>query len=230
MASRVLSVPKSLLPGIALLVQHKEKLEKLKSAIEGLQPKERSVQSIARQVAGELDVSLSDARALILPLMSFHQLRETFAMSPAETFDALTKSLEVDATDEWKSKNFDAWRASRSQIEAVLSGNHPLYFVQKNLRLKYEHANILRDASIVVDARPVFDEGASDIAQWAVDYVLQVEFYDGESVKRLYATLDAKDVEKLKMQCERAVIKTATLEAMLARLERPVVVTGDDEQ
>lgn len=150
-------------------------------------------------------------------------------MSAPEAIEAITKSLEVDSPEEWRTKNFDSWKAARANIETVLTGTHPLYFVQKNLRLKYEHANILRDASIVVDARPVFDEKGQEIFQWAIDYVLQVEYYDGDSVKHTYATLDLKDIQKLSLQCARAEAKTKALREALELSKRPVVVTGEHE-
>jgi hypothetical protein len=218
------------LQGVGLLVNHRDRLGELRPIVEGLAPQKRSVQNIVRPLSEKLGISLGDARSLVVTLLSFHQLRETFSMSPPEAFDAITRSLEVDATDEWRSKNLEYWKQSRARIEDALSGGHPLYVVQKNIRLKYEHANILRDASIVVDARPVFNESGSHVEQWAIDYVLQVEYHDGDSIKRLYATLDVKDLEKLGAQCRRALLKTKALKTTLASLELPVVVTGEDDE
>lgn len=230
MASRAISVPRSVQQGVASLASFRDRLGELRSLIAELPPPQRSVHNIARPLSEKFGVSLSEAQGLVVTLLSFHQLRETFSMTPSEAFAAITRSLEVDAPEDWKTKNLDNWKSSRAAVEDALSGSHPLYLVQKNIRLRYEHANILRDASIVVDARPLFDEAGNSVEQWAIDYVLQVEYHDGDSTKRLYATLDMKDLEKLAAQCTRALAKTKALSATLSSLKLPVIVTGEDEE
>lgn len=227
MASRSLSIPRSILPAMALVAQHHKKLGALRAIIQGLPATARTRAVISQSLAEQIGVSEQDAWQIVTQLLSFHQLRETFGMSAPETYDAISKSFEREAPAEWKKTNLELWKDARSTIEDISSGDHPLYFVQKTLRLKYEHPNILRDMSVVVDARPIFDEAGKAVVQWALDYVLQVDYRDGGERKQLYATLDIRDVRKLRSLCERAEEKTAALVTSLAATKLPVLITGD---
>jgi hypothetical protein len=227
MASRTLSIPDNLLPAIALVARHRDKLPLLRSTIEELEPARRTPGPVARQFASKANVSFADARAMINQLMSFHTLQATFGWNASEVFDAILAGLEADAPQEWKTENLEAWKAARKVVEEISAGTHPLYYVQKGLRLKYEHQHILRDANILVDARPLFDEAGRELAQWSIDYIMELEYYDGVRNHQLFATLDSRDIAKIKAQCDRAQTKTATLKAMLEITKRPVVVTGD---
>jgi hypothetical protein len=231
MASRTLSIPRGILPAMALIAQHHEKLSVLRAIIDALPPAKRTRRPISEQLAAKLGVSEQEAWQIVTQLMSFHQLRETFGMSAAEVFDAIIKSFEREAPKEWQDKNLELWKAARSTVEEIASGQHPLYLIQKALRLKYEHANTLRDSSLLVDARPIFDETGNTIMQWAVDFVLQVDYHDGSNRKQLYTALDIQDVRKLRVLCERAEAKSRALVATLDSTKRPVVITGaiDDE-
>src|SRR5262245_7171264 len=130
MASRTLSIPRNILPAMELIAQHHEKLSVLRTLIEGLPPAKRTSLNVARQLARQIGISAADARQVVTQLMSFHQLRETFGMSASEVLDAVLKSLELDAPDDWKTKNIERWKAARPAIEEICSGTHPLYFVQ----------------------------------------------------------------------------------------------------
>lgn len=228
MANRVLSIPEQFLPAIALVARHRQQLPLLRNVIEELDPVQRTPGNIARQFASKLKIPVANARDMVNQLMSLHTLQATFAWSPSDTFDSMLASLEADAPQQWKSENLEAWKAARREIEEIAATTHPLYFVQKALRLKFDHQHILRDANLLVDARPLFDEPGREVVQWSIDYVLEIEYHDGARTHHLFATLDAGDVAKLKSQCERAQSKTVTLKTALETTKRPVIVTGDE--
>lgn len=229
MAIKALSIPPNILPAMALVAQHHTKLGALREVIQGLAPGARTRRSISKTWAEQVGVSEQDAWQIVAQLLSFHQLRETFGLSASETYESLLQSFQREAPVAWKETNLGLWEQARSAILEVSSSDHPLYVIQKSLRLKYEHPNILRDVSVVVDARPIFDESGKTVVQWALDYVLQVDYRDGGKRKQLYATLDIRDIRKLRTLCERAEEKTVALIASLQPTNLPVIVTGDSD-
>lgn len=229
--ARSLSVPREIRDAMGSIADHYEKMSMLPSVVEGLSAAQRTPNRIAAEFSKRSQIPAVDARHIVQQVLSFQQLGSTLGMSPKDIFEAITASLEGQQPDEWKKKYLPRWMEARTAIEEASSPSSPLYLVQKNIRLKYEHRNILHSCSIVTDIRPVFDEPGRTLEQMNVDYLLHAEYSDGSDRLHFYVTLDVHDLERLKGQCERAQTKTATLLKSLACVNKPLVVTGetDDE-
>lgn len=225
--ARKLSVPDGARQAIGALAENADRVASLAALIEALPPAERTLSKIATQFAKQASISAADARRVVAQLMSFHQLQATYSMTPVEAYEAVLESLETEAPDEWKGRYLDPFKAARKAVEGAISPSHPLYLVQKSVRLKYEHQNVLYDSNVLVDVRPIFDFSGREVKQLAITYVVEIEYNDGGSRKHLLAALDQQDVAKLKAACERAETKTIALKAALGSTQFPIIVTGE---
>jgi hypothetical protein len=221
------SVPPSLIPQLALIAEHGDKLHFLREVTDALDPTERTTARIAREFATKAKIAVGDARKIITQIMSLNLLSSTIGSTPAEVYDSVTENLVEEHSRDAKIIDLEKWKAAKASIEELLFPEHPLALVQKTTRLRYEHQNILNLANILTDIRPIFDGAAREIQLMSVGYQLEIQYFDGTQRRHIFTALDAKDVAKLKSACERAETKTATLKEKLKGLPWPVLVSGD---
>jgi len=224
-----ITVPASQFPALAVLAEHSASLPVLRGAAESIDQERRTVDAIARAFAGRTKIPLGDAKHIITQLRSLDGVRTTLGLSPKELFDALIEDLteKAAASPEAKKIDLDKLRAAEKEIEAIFSADHPLGLVNKLNRLRYDYANVLINANILTDVRPIFDDAARDIKSLSVGYVLQIEYWDSTDRRQIFAALDAKDIAKLKSLCERAQTKTLTLQEKMKNLPWPLLVAGE---
>jgi hypothetical protein len=229
--ARKLAIPEKFRAPIALLARHADKVPMLAGVIEGMRPADRVPSKIAKQFSEGAAIPVTEARQIVNQLMAFHQLQSTVGMTPTEMYDEVLESLTLDASEEWKKDHLENFKKARRIIEEAASPSHPLYLVQKAMRLRYEHQNILYDSNVLVDVRPVFDIQGRELKQMTLGFKLEIEYNDGTERRHLFAALDALDIAKLKASCERAQTKTVTLTKALAAVNVPILVPGemDDE-
>src|ERR1700733_417769 len=192
MAKKV-TIPERILPMIALLGEHADKLSMLKEVIESLEPGKQTPALIAAGFASKASLPLVQARDIVTQLMAFQDLRMNVLMPPADVFDAITESLENVASRDWKTAHLEKWKSARDSIEKVLEPSFPLCAISKSIRLSYEHQNILYTATIVTDVRPAFDDSARDVQRMTIAHMLELDYSDGRQRCKFFAALDAND-------------------------------------
>jgi hypothetical protein len=225
-----ISVPSRFLPALALIAENADKLQLIQDVAESLGPDRQGPSAIAAAFAVKAALPLADASQIVTQAMSLQDLRITNSLKPSEVFDAITASLQNDAKEDWKAKHLAQWKSARSSIEKLVDPGHPLCTVYKALKLSYEHTNVLYDATILTDLRPVFDDTGREVKRMTISHVIELRYsYGGREPRKFFAALDANDVTSLKNACIRAEIKAATLKETMKTLPWPVVISGEHD-
>ena len=79
-------------------------------------------------------------------------------------------------------------------------------------QLKTDHQNILEDAKILTDLRPVFDKPGDRPIGFIIAHTLKIVTHESGVHKELFFALDGDDVLTLKRTAERALEKMASLQ------------------
>jgi hypothetical protein len=229
--ARKLRIPSQALPSIEAIGNNFSKLPLLKVIAEELDPGKSSPERISTLFAAKADLSQTDALKIVSQVLGFHGLRTTFGMTPSSLYKAITDSIVGTAAEKWKDEHLENWKKSKDAVIAALDPSHPFTIIEKRTRLTYEHQNVLYDANILTDVRPIFDETAKDIAQLSITHVIGIEYSDGTHRHQLFAAMDSTDVAKLKRACDRAQTKEITLKSKLKGFQGPIILAGelDDE-
>ena len=223
-------VPPEALPTLAAMVKSPQKLAKLDEIVDELGASGCPPELLAREFASRAKVPSGVAKAIVRQILEFHAVRTKFAMGPVQLVEALDERIKADAPDEWKEKNLGNWEASKDVLVGLLNPFSPLSSLEKRTRLTYKHQNVLYETCLITDARPVFDDTGKEIMEFSITHVLEIDFFDGSDRRSMFAALDSKDVIALRQQCDRAIIKEVTLKESLDKLERPVIITGGENQ
>ena len=203
----------------------------LGAVVEELGPDQATSWTDMEVFATKAELSAADAQKIVTQMLALHGLRTTLGLTADDFYEKLTESLLADTSEEWQAKNLGNWRKSKNNLVDAFSPNHPFHIIEKRTRLTYEHQNVMYDAGIVTDVRPVFDDTGLNIEQLSIHHVISIEYFNGTQRNQLFAALDSADVARLKKACERAQTKEATLKKKLKGFNGPVVTAGevDDE-
>ena len=123
----------------------------------------------------------------------------------------------------------DRWRIREPELRRLLE--HPrIWAIAKTLDLSYDYANLLQDARILTDVRPVFDRDATAIEAAVVSFTLRLR-YDGlDGNHSLSIALNQEDVRALGAECERATKKAGVAaDLMSRRASVRTIITGANE-
>jgi hypothetical protein len=228
MATPRVSLPTAAITSVALIADNADKLALLGKVVDSMNPAMRTTSRVIKEFATQAKLSPGDARKIVTQIMSVSLLIATTGRTPDEIFDSLTQTLTEDYANNNK-VNLEKWRDAKPFVVPLLSPEHSIGILQKATKLRYDHQNILHNANIITDLRPVFDGAGREIQLMIATYMLQIDYTEGGVRKALSAALDAKDVAKLKSICERAETKTATLKDKLKGQPWPILISGDTD-
>ena len=77
----------------------------------------------------------------------------------------------------------------------------------KSANLAYDYANLLRNARVITDVRPVFDDSVESIDGAVVSHVLRLKYTGIDDETSLSIVIDTTDIQRLLEECERALSK-----------------------
>lgn len=77
----------------------------------------------------------------------------------------------------------------------------------KSVDLRYDYANLVQSSNVIIDLRPVFDDGADHAIGAIVSFTLRLSYQNGDNTHSLSLAMDAEDVGRLQEQCRRAMKK-----------------------
>jgi hypothetical protein len=182
---------------------------------------ERLLQNIAQDGATLVPgPKIGEVTDLLLSLAMVARTREACTLV-SDLGEALERAEQMTSDDEWE--------ALRSSLEQLLS-NDALLRVGKAVQLQYEHSNILTDAQVITDVRPVFNREGTVPLAGLVCQTLRIAYVSEGNREQIALALDRADVELLAKECARALRKG---DAMLHYLREPrplpAVVGGADD-
>jgi len=127
---------------------------------------------------------------------------------------------------------FDIYRGqltdAAAKRSAIMHGlglyneDNPASISLKARKLSILQENLLIDAEIITDARPIYDSKGENIVEWVINHSLVVTYQQSNTTKRLHLAVDVDDIGKIRQACERAVIKAHTLKKTLGDKAREV--------
>ena len=205
-----------------------ETIQAIIDKLSSLDPPPIRPSDLHRALKDILPDRLYEANILMRQLMSLYTLRRQRGVSAKELLEGLSRSITT-AEPRWNDEEISRWNALEPQLQSLLSLS-VVWTVVKGLDLSYDYTNLLQNAKILTDIRPVFDEDASNIQGAVVSYTLRLYFDSLEGSKSLSIALDEKDVEKLLKVCERALKKAKTAKNFMHKHDvKRTFIPGEEE-
>jgi hypothetical protein len=176
-----------------------------------------------------------DARGLGLErasrgLAALVALRHQLDFTTTGLLSALSNAIEDSASADWLAEHRAGWQDVQPLLAELLDPNGPIALCEKARILAYSYPNILTDARLLTDIRPVFDTDATSIKRMSVSFVLAIEHYENEQRRTTHFALDYSDLEGLLAQCSRAKVKAKTVLTQLDGCEWTTSVAGMSEE
>jgi len=106
--------------------------------------------------------------------------------------------------------------ALRSRLTGLLQAE-PLMLSAKASTLQREHTNVLFDARLVTDIRPVFTDGPEAVPGAMIVHMLKFSYIHDNQSKEFFVALDDEDLMKLQKVISRAEAKSKTLRGIIAK-------------
>ena len=153
------------------------------------------------------------AGVLVRQVLSLHGMLRQLDLSSEEVFAGLSSGLQPSESG-WSGDEFERWKSVSGAFRELF--DLPLVRLSaKALDLSYEHAHLLQRARIITDVRPIFDDKAIQLQGAVIAHDLLLRYDDVEGEHVLSLSLDDRDIESLRKQCERALLKAQTAKAQL---------------
>jgi hypothetical protein len=221
-AAMAMNIPKGQLVALGKILQYnQEKLDLLFEVFRDAKPA-LFIDDTIKGISGKLQISDKEAAEITRTLFSVYASRAALAHKiNIEAFlrnicDALQASHSAPADGDWnKFKKF---------VVDFLGLKGAIELTSKALNVLMENERNCSAPRIITDLRPVFKENPADEPAGAVIvHTLKFDNREGRQEKEFFIALDSRDIHILKHAVERALIKEATLLALTAKMNLPVV-------
>jgi hypothetical protein len=220
-----ITIPDSAYSDLAALADHHDKI----AAIVHSRAPAAQFES---QAVKDTQLPPTTVHSIVEALSRLQALQDGLDLQPDEVISVITENLQSQASEEWKQKHLERWQESEECLAkalASLNADHPISISRKARHLALAHPNVLHDARIITDIRPVFTEKGDTIVKGIIGHVLRIGFYDGTHRRTIYFAMDSTDVANLKSFCERAMTKSRIAKESLQDLPWSTSVLGDDD-
>jgi len=224
-----LPLPEEAFDDVALVVRNADKLARVCEVL-ATSKAVSSLAEVSKSVSKEADLPEAEARTIIGTLLALHRLRSQLKLSSAEFLDGLAARLAELDPGHTQGDLLKSWDSGLAEIRAALDEDSAFGALDKATELIYSHQNVLREARVLTDLRPVYNKAADAIVRMVVTHQLILEYLDGSSRKRLYVAIDAVDLKELKEQCERAADKARVVSESLKDLSWPTSRIGEENE
>ena len=145
----------------------------------------------------------------------------------SDVLDEFCTSIENES--DWNEEEANRWKSIEPLFREVI-GTPVVRLVTTAIDLSYEHANLLLNARILTDIRPIYSLDATVIEGAVVSHTLRLRYESINGAQELTISLDEADVSQLAEQCERAQTKSLTArELMRSKAEVPTIVSGGND-
>lgn len=168
-------------------------------------------------------VSEEDAEGLVRQLFALQGI----VLQGGQSLDDVMAGLRAAVQLSDSGIEIDAWTAVEGEVRSLIE-EPCVRLGAKAIELSYDYANLLRRTRILTDIRPLYNESADAIEAAVVSYTLRLKYDTADGEHELSIALDEGDIRTLVAQCERAIAKAKTAQAMLSqRCNLSVAISGD---
>ena len=167
------------------------------------------------------------ANILLGQVLSLANLERQRNLSAAEILDGLLYGIQSSGRP-WNKEEVAKWDKLNPELCRLLE--HPkVWRVAKALDLASDFANLLQEAKIVADIRPVFDRDATRLEAAVVCLTLRLRYDNIHGNHDLSIAMNQSDVESLLEECQRSLRKAQiTVDIMTNQAHIQTMITGGD--
>jgi len=222
-------LPKEAFSGLAHLITRFETVPELQKCVQEFGPA-ADWDIVAQNFSQRTGIEEADAGEILSTLLNLNEIRSHLELTPHEFVVALGEAIERRASEEWKEKHLASWQRIAALVEKELHPDNAIGLSAKSVELTYAHQNILRDARIFTDLRPVFNQAGDRICGAVITHRLTLNYHDGHANTKIQLTIDAKDVTELRELCKRAEKKAQVLRESLQGLPWKTTIVGASDR
>jgi hypothetical protein len=201
---------------LANLASQSERLESIASYAAKIKVGTGSSEA-EHEIAKHTKLPLDQIHRVFRAIWNLTFLKNRLGLKSQKLIDVIISNLDQQAPRDWIAKNLSSLKSASSIIAKVLdtlNADHPLVIASKAEQLRLSYQNLLTDARIITDLRPVFDSSAKKIAEFIISHNLLINYFDGTETRRIVFALDTNDVVNLRRICERAQEKERSLKSL----------------
>lgn len=197
-----IGIPRPVFPGIKIISElNQEDMQKLTGYISNL-PIEIEFETVVQELDSLLKVS---GHRLLQTILSFKDLVNNFD----ENSRVIAENL-VESFIEYSKEDLDSEKKKtlENNLYQILSNFDSVNDIMDAREITTSNENNFSDGSVITDLRLIFKENSEEKNRaTAILHKLHIEYNNGTNLKELYLTLDIKDLNKLKVQIEKAIQK-----------------------
>lgn len=201
----MISLPKEVASSFLKLADlSPDTIQRISEVLDGLPISSNQAKDILIRIESLPDsLGLSETKAsLARAIQSLHM---TYAQSESkannflrELSDAVVRA--TNQIDEQKRTKLE------SSVRTLLSIKS-LQVAHKSALLQIAYERVFASARIITDVRPVFTEEIDSLASALIIHNLKIEYWESGEPKEFYVALDAKDIQSMLNQMNRAKLK-----------------------
>jgi hypothetical protein len=167
-------------------------------------------------------------QSLMRQLLSLSSLRWHRNLEADDILTGLLHAVTV-SENPWTEGQLDCWRAMEQELRHLL--DHPrVAIVSKALDLSYDYANLLQEARIVTDIRPIFDRDVTEMEGAVVSFTLRLQYDSTDGNHGMSIAMNLDDVQELVEECNRAIRKSTMAAAIMnQRGQIRTIISGADD-
>ncbi len=184
-----------------------------------------SSDALSKKLAENVEaIPQDDLDSILMALLSVYSLRQEFDVSVSELVEHLTQAMQKSGTEELRFADEEQRERFEQRLVGLLTSSS-LDLIGKASELTTEQERFMREARIVTDIRPIFeDDSADNLSGAVITHTLKISYWDESNQGRdFYLALDAVDLGNLRASLERAEAKARSLRSILDRAEIPLV-------
>ena len=152
------------------------------------------------------------ARLLVRHFVALASFRRKEDKTPQFVMSSLRLGI-VD-TNKWTDDQLKVWDAASAIVAQILEST-AITIAAKALDLSYDYQNVLRDARIITDIRPVFDVDRTEIVGAVISQTFKIEYTSDDGAHAIAFAIDENDIRKLRKACDLALTKSEKSKIML---------------
>ena len=198
-----------------------ENVEQIRTALHSSAGQILSPQQLVAVIAEVSDVEV--AAVLVGNLIRLHQVSRRIGESPTDVVSQQQASLATSDELGDRSELTSGFETLRKLVSVTA-----VQLATKAIDVSYDCDNLLRRSRILTDVRPIFSDDAADIDGAIVAHTLRLRYDSAGNDNELSLAMDATDLRKLILQCERALLKEQTSRKQL--IERADVISNSDQE
>ena len=186
--------------------------EEALSAIATIETPRALIRIVERKLeGGEIEDAGEASRLLIANLIQLHQFSRRSNRSIADLIESSRRSVD---TEEGPANELHLVERGLKTLER-LSSIRSVGLAARAIDLSYDSDNLLQRTRVVTDIRPLFSGDAMSVDGAIVGHTLRLRYDHEGRDEELSLAVDVNDLEQLRQQCERAILKDSTAKTSL---------------